>query len=331
MPDPQGVLVIGEITDGQLATSSKELLAHGRALADALGEPLGIALLGDNLADLPNEAIAAGADRAYAVTDPLLQTYQVDAYLAALHKLNEEHPPKVIILSKTPVGTEVGPRLAFRLDASLAQDCMEAEIDPSTKQLTATRPVFGGNCMAKVLCEGQPMMIILRGKTTDPLNADASRQGDVIAVSPGLDESIIKNKLIERVEEKEEGIRLEDADIVVGGGRGMGGPEPFENELKELADALGAAQGASRAAVDIGWVPYSYQIGLTGKSISPSMYITVGISGASQHLAGCSGSKVIVAINSDAEANIFKEARYGVTGDWKVVLPAFIQQVKELL
>tara|TARA_B100001971_G_C17783605_1_gene330981 strand:- start:23 stop:547 length:525 start_codon:yes stop_codon:yes gene_type:complete len=173
-------------------------------------------------------------------------------------------------------------------------------------------------------------MAVIRGKTTDPLERDDSRQGEVEAVSPGIDASIIKYQVLETVTEEREGIRLEDASIVISGGRGLGGPEPFENELKELADLLGAAMGASRAAVDIGWVPYSYQIGLTGKSIAPDLYITIGISGASQHMAGCSGARVVVAINRDLNANIFQEASYGVAAEWQKVLPAFIQQVREL-
>ena len=330
MADAQGVLIVGETSDGQLDQTSVELLAHGRKLADTLGEQLAIALLGQDPGNLSKEAIAFGADKVYAVTDPLLNEYQVDAYLAALTNLSQDQSPRIILLAKTTTGSEVGPRLAFRLNAGLAQDCLEVSVDPAGKRLIGNRPVFGGNCMASVACSGEPMMAVIRPKTGDPLERDDARQGEVVTVTPSLDPSIIKNRVLERVEEAHEGIRIEDAAIVVSGGRGLGGPEPFTTELQELADVLGAAVGASRAAVDAGWVPYSYQVGLTGKSITPDLYITVGISGASQHMAGCSGAKVIVAINKDADANIFKDARYGVAGDWKKVLGAFTQQVREL-
>jgi electron transfer flavoprotein alpha subunit len=330
MVDTKMVLVIGETLDGQLSQTSAELLAHGRKLADVLGDPLAIAILGQDAGDLPKEAISLGADKVYAIVDPLLDQYQVDAYLAAITKLCQDETPQIILLGKTTIGSELGPRLAFRLDTGLAQDCLEVQIDLERKQLIGSRPVFGGNCMASVACSGSPMMAVVRPKTTDPLDKDNARHGEVVTITPNLDPNVVKNKLLERVEQAHEGIRMEDAAIVVSGGRGLGGPEPFLNELQVLADMLGAAVGASRAAVDAGWVPYSYQVGLTGKSIAPDLYITIGISGASQHMAGCSGSKVIVAINKDADANIFKDARYGVAGDWHKVLTAFTEQVREL-
>ena len=185
--------------------------------------------------------------------------------------------------------------------------------------------------MATVVCESTPMMALIRPKTKEALEADSGRSGEIVDFNADLDESVIKNQVVERVEEVQEGIRLEDAARIVCGGRGMNGPEPFDNELKDLADTTGAAIGASRAAVDIGWVPYSYQIGLTGKKVAPDLYLLVGISGASQHMAGCSGSKNLVAINKDPDANIFRDARFGVVGDWEKVLPALTQQLKELM
>ncbi|MFH1140492.1 MAG: electron transfer flavoprotein subunit alpha/FixB family protein [Chloroflexota bacterium] len=329
MADRQGVLVIGEVANGKLDPSSMEMLAHGRKLADSLKETLSIALLGQDLGALPKEAIAFGADKVYAVTDPLLKEYQVDAYLAAITKLAQEHSPRIVLLAKGPIGSEVGPRLAFRLDTGLIQDCLEVRID-AEKRLAGNRPVYGGNCMSTVTSFGEPMMAIVRPKTGDPLARNDSRQGEVVASSPRLEASVIKSRVIERVEQPQEGIRLEDAAIVVSGGRGLGGPEPFSKELKELADLLGAAIGASRPVVDAGWIPHDHQVGLTGVTITPNLYIMVGISGASQHMAGCSGAKVIVAINRDSDAIIFNDARYGVAGDWRKVLPAFIQQVRAL-
>ena len=331
MADPQGVLIVGEVTNGQLDETTKELLAHGRNVADKLGEHLSVALLGENLGELPKEAIAFGADTVYVVADPLLKEFQVDVHLAALAKVSQEHSPRVILLAKTQVGSEVGPRLAFRLDTGLVQDCTEVSLDLEAKRLLGHRPIFGGNCTAVVACSWEPMMAVIRPKAAEPLERDDIRQGEVVTVLPGLDPSIAKNRVVERVQEKQAGLRVEDAAIVIAGGRGLGGPDPFFGELQHLADMLGAAVGGTRAVVDAGWVPYSYQIGLTGKTITPDLYITVGISGASQHMAGCRGAKVIVAINRDAECNIFKEARYGVVGDWTKVLTAFTEQIRELM
>ena len=331
MANGQGVLVAGEIQDGQLSLTTKELLAHGRKLAGDLGEEVAVALLSDDIGDIAKEAFAFGADKVYAITDPLLKDASVEAYATGLTKGSMEYEPRILLLGKTEIGTDAGPRVAFRLNTVAAQDCQELRIDAGEKRLIADRPVYGGNCVATVACTGTPMVAIVRGKTTDPLERDDSRTGEVVAVSAALDASAIRTKVEERVEETTEGVRLEDAHIIVSGGRGLGGPEPFSAELKELADVLGAPMGASRAVVDIGWVPYSQQVGLTGKTVAPELYIAVGISGASQHMAGCSGAKAIVAINKDSEANIFKEARYGVAGDWRKVLEGFTQQLKELL
>ncbi|MBI4199204.1 MAG: electron transfer flavoprotein subunit alpha/FixB family protein [Chloroflexi bacterium] len=330
MTSPRGVLIVGEHTNGQLGAPTLELLAHGRALATALGEELAIALLGESLGGLPQEAIAYGADKVYAVTDPLLKEAHLDAYLGTLVKACEAHAPRIVLLARTELGRDLGPRLALRLNTALAQDCLEVRLD-SDKRLVAVRPVYGGNCTAVVTVASLPMMAAIRPKTAEPLPRNPSRRGQVIQEAAGLAPSVIRTRVLQRVQEAQEGLRLETARVVVAGGRGLGGAEPFHKELQELASVLGAAVGATRAVVDIGWVPYSYQIGLTGKSISPDLYVTVGISGASQHMAGCSGAKVIVAINKDSEAAIFKAARYGVAGDWKKVLPAFTKQLRELL
>jgi electron transfer flavoprotein alpha subunit len=215
------------------------------------------------------------------------------------------------------------------LGVGLAQDCLEISIDAGSKTLLANRPVYGGNAIAVVRCNYTPQIAAIRPKVYEPLDPDSSRQGQVVSFPVELDPSQARSQVVNVVEEAAEGVKLEDARVVVSGGRGLGGPEPFQ-DLEILAKLLGGAVGASRAAVDSGWVPSSYQVGLTGKTITPEVYITVAISGASQHMAGCSGAKVIVAINKDAESNIFKEARYGVVGDWEHVVPAFTEAVREL-
>ena len=326
-----GILVLGELNDGKLQPSTNELLVAGRKLAETLGEEVAVAIPGSGLEGIADSAIAQGADKVYLVEDPLLAEAQVDAQLAAFESVCRQAEPSVVLIGRTQSGRDIGPRLAFRLGVGVAQDCVDIEIDSSTKRVVATRPVYGGNALSKVTFpDSNPQVAVIRGKIFEPSAPDSSRNGESVTVQPNLDPSVIKARLIESVQSESVGVRLEDATIVVSGGRGLGGPEPFES-LEELAKMLGGAVGASRAACDAGWLDHSYQVGLTGKTITPDVYITIGISGASQHMAGCSGAKQLVAINKDAEANIFKEASFGVVGDWKNVLPAFIETVRELV
>ena len=329
MPDATGILVFDAVAGGQLGSAGPELLAAGRALADTLGQPLSIALLGADAGNAPQQAIAHGADTAYAVTSPALADYHPDLYLLAMQAVAGEVNPGIILIARNNEGRELAPRLAFRLGVGLAQDCLEVSADAGTGRLLANRPVYGGSAVAVVSCDRTPQIAAIRPKTYEPLDADATRTGQVIAFPVEIDPSAARTRVVDAVKEDAEGIKLEDARIVVSGGRGLGGPEPF-TQLEELANLLGGAVGASRAAVDSGWVPANYQVGLTGKTITPDLYITIAISGASQHMAGCSGSKAIVAINKDADANIFKEARYGIVGDWEKVLPALTETVREL-
>ena len=330
MAEATGILVLGELTGGGLSSVSQELLAAGRKLADDLGEELAIALLGASVDSAGQQAISYGADKVYAVTHPLLEQYQVDLNLAALQSLCQEISPNILLIARTEDGRELAPRLAFRLGVGLAQDCLEVSVDPSARRLLANRPVYGGNAVAVISCDFTPQIAAVRPKVYEPLEADSSRQGQIVSFPVELESSQARTRVVQSVEEASTGIKLEDARVVISGGRGLGGPEPFSH-LEELAQVMGGAVGASRAAVDSGWVPVAYQVGLTGKTITPDIYIMVAISGASQHMAGCSGAKVIVAINKDSEANIFREARYGVVGDWEQVIPAFTAAVRELV
>ena len=329
MADGTGVLIIGDASGGELGSTTLELLAAGQKVAAELGDELAVALLGDTLDVQAQQAIAHGAQKVYAVNHPLLAEYQIDFQLTAVEALCKEVGPRVILVARTNEGRDLAPRLAFRLGVGLAQDCLEVSVDATEKKLLANRPVYGGNAIAVVSCDETPQIAAIRPKAYEPAEADSSRQGEVVSFPVELDASLALTQVVGTVIEEAEGIKLEDAHIVVSGGRGLGGPEPFAH-LEELAKIMGGTVGASRAAVDSGWVPASYQVGLTGKTITPDLYIMVAISGASQHMAGCSGAKVIVAINKDAEANIFKEARYGVVGDWETVLPALTAAVKEL-
>lgn len=331
MADAKGILVAGEVSQNNLDPTTLEMLAAARQLSKELGgEEVAIALMGAGLAPLAQKAISYGADKVYAVESPLLKELQPDARVAALEKVCREHSPRFVIGARSVHGRDPLVRLAFRLGAAVAQDCVKLSVEQGAGALVANRPVYGGNAMATVVCRSTPAVAVVRGKVYEPLSPDASRQGQVVNVSAAVSDSAIKARVVDQVEEQASGIRLEDARIVVGAGRGIGGPENL-GPIEELAKILGAAVGASRAVCDAGWLPSSQQVGLTGKSIAPELYITVGISGASQHMAGCSGAKTIVAINKDKECNIFKEARYGVVGDWRKVLPAFIEQVRELV
>ncbi len=330
MADSKGVLVFADIVEGKLAGITTELLGCGRQLADGLGEDLSVALLGSGVKGLAEEAIAWGADKAYVVDDPLLQDYQAEAYLAAAQKVTEEISPKVILYGQTPVGRDLAPRLAFRLGTAVSTDCVELAIDPDTKLLLQTRSVYGGNARAVFTSDRMPQIVTVRSKSMSPLPKDDSRKGEVIEVAAGLDPSMIKAKFVQKVKEEVVGVKLEDAPVVIGGGRGMGAPEGFQ-QLEALARLFKGAVGSTRPAVDNGWIPSTTQVGLTGKIVTPDLYIAVALSGSSQHMAGCSGSKTIVAINKDPEANIFREADYGIVGDWKQALPAFTQKLKELL
>lgn len=330
MADNKGVLVLGEITEGKLAAIGLELLGIGRKLADKLGEPLYAALIGSGVQDAAKELVAFGADKVYVIDQPLFQDYQSDTYVAAMEKLCQEASPNIVLMGQTAIGRDLAPRLAFRLGVGATMDCVSLSIDPDTKLMLQTKPVYGGNALADIVSEAKPQVATVRSKCYEPLERNDSRQGEVVAFDPALDPSVARVKVVEKVKEEVAGIKLEDAEVVVCGGRGMGAPEAFA-ELEALAKLLGGAMGATRPPCDNGWVASHLQVGLTGKIVTPTLYIGVALSGSSQHLAGCSGSKNIVAINKDQEANIFKMAHYGVVGDYKKLLPAFVEKCKELL
>jgi electron transfer flavoprotein alpha subunit len=330
MAENKGVLVLCETKEGKLASISTELLGGGKKLAADLGQELAAVLVGSGVAGLAQEAIAYGADKVYVVDDPILKDYQTDAYVPVMEKVAKQAMPQVLIMGQTSIGRDLAPRLAFRLDTAASMGCLELAIDPDSKKLLQTKPVYGGNAQAVFTGESFPQIATVRPKAMTPLEPDQSRKGEIIKVEAGLDPSAIRTKVLEKVPEEVEGIKLEDAEVVVGGGRGIGSAEGFA-QLEALAKMLKGAVGATRPPCDNGWVPAGAQVGLTGKIITPDLYIAIALSGSSQHMSGCSGSKTIVAINKDPEANIFREARFGVVGDWKKIVPAFTEKLKELL
>jgi electron transfer flavoprotein alpha subunit len=330
MAEYKGVMIYAEVKEGKLAAISTELLGGGRKLASDLGQELYCLLVGSQLGSLAEEAIAFGADKVYVVDDPLLKDYQTDAYVSVIEKVAKQVMPQVILFGQTAIGRDLAPRLAFRLETTISTDCLVLAIDPESKLLLQTKPVYGGNAQAIFTSDSYPQMATVRTKAMSPQEQDDSRQGEVISVEADLDPQAIRTKVLDRVVEEVEGIKLEDAEVVVSGGRGIGSADGFK-PLEELAKVLHGAVGATRPPCDNGWVPAGYQIGLTGKIIAPDLYIAVALSGSSQHMTGCSGAKNIVAINKDSEANIFREASFGVVGDWQKVLPAFTAKIKELL
>jgi len=330
MTEYKGIMTYCEIIEGQLPSITAEVLGCGRKLADDLGEQLCTVLAGSDVGSSAQEAIALGADTVYVVDDPLLKEYQTDAYTAVMEKAVKQVMPRVLILGQTSVGRDLAPMLAFRLDTTATLDCVGLAVDPDTKLLQRTKPVSGGNAIGTFTCDAYPQIATVRDKVMSPPEPDASRQGEVITIDAGLDPSAVRARLLKRVKEEEEGVRLEDASVIVSGGRGIGGAEGF-TQLQELAAMLNGAVGASRPPCDNRWIAPNRQVGITGKIVSPDVYIAVALSGSIQHLSGCGQAKSIIAINKDPEASIFNYADFGVVGDWKKVLPAFRDKLKELL
>ena len=330
MDTHKGVLVCGEIAGQKLAPITIELLGIGRKLANELGEDLSVLLMGSKTSGLGQDAIAYGADKVYAVEDSLLDNYNSDAYTLVTANLCRKVLPSIMLLGHTDVGCDLAPRLNGRLGGGLAMDCLALSIDPATKFLISTRPVYGGNAHAAMVTKSaRPQMATLRPKTVPPAERNDGRQGQVIIVEDKIDPSVLKVKVVERIKEEVEGVKLEDAEVVVSGGRGIGSAQNFAM-VRELARVLGGAVGATRPVCDEGWTPAALQVGQSGKVVSPKLYIAVGISGAMAHITGCLGSKYIVAINKDKDANIFNVAHFGIFADYKEVLPALTAKIKEL-
>ena len=325
MSRESGVLVLAEHTAGALSGTSAEILGAARRLADSLGQQVTAVAFGTGAGAAATAAIEAGADFGLVAADEVLDQYRNETWTAALASAAKAANPAIVLLGQTVTGRDLAPRVAVRLGSSVAMDCIGLEIQDG--RLLMTRPCFGGSAHAQYTSRTMPQVATVRAKSQQLLPPDASRSGEVRELAFEVGE--IVTRIVSRDEQKAGGLRLEDAKVVVSGGRGLGSAEGFE-DLSRLAEVLGGAVGASRAVVDLGWAPLSYQVGLTGKVVTPDLYIAVGISGASQHLAGIGGAKTVVAINRDKDADIFKVARYGVVADWKPFLPAFIEACRQL-
>ncbi len=317
----QGVFVITEQRDGEFRKVSYEAVSEGRRLADGLSTDVTAAVLGSGIEGIAGELGKYGADKVLVADDAALADYTTDAYTNVLANLIKALDPALIILGATMQGKDLAGRLAARLDAGVAMDCVAINLENG--QLTYTRPMFGGKVLAAVEIEGSPQIVAIRPNVMSI--AEASRAGTI--EKPAVDVGTVKAAVLEKSMETGDKIELTEADIVVSGGRGTGGNF---SAVEQLAAALGGAVGASRSAVDEGWRPHSDQVGQTGKVVSPTLYVACGISGAIQHLAGMSTSKYIVAINKDPEAPIFSKADFGIVGDLFQMVPAIAEEVKKI-
>lgn len=316
--------------NGSAKNVGLELLNPGRELAEKQGGKLVAVIVGSEIDPAIQEVKAQGADQIIAIDGQEYAHYTTDAYTRAMFAMITKYAPKTVLIGATNNGRDMGPRLAARLHTGLTADCTQLAIDEETQDIIWTRPAFGGNLMANIMCpEHRPQLGTVRPGVFKKGEADATRECEVIKEDFHVDEKDIRTKLIKVMNELGgEMVDLEGADIIVSGGRAVGGPEGFAN-VKALADALGATLGTSRACVDAGWIPHAHQVGQTGKTVAPKLYIACGISGAIQHTAGMCGADCIVAINKDPEAPIFDIADYGIVGDMNEILPALTEEVKK--
>jgi len=325
----KGVWVLGEVRDGEIHPVSYELLAWGRGLADKLSVDLSTVIIGSNIKDKIKELIPRGADKVYVIDHPDLEHFRVDPYSAVLTALVEEYKPEVFIASATTMGRTIMPVMAVKLDAGLTADCTGLDIDLEQRLLIQTRPAVGGNIMATIKTPIlRPQMSTVRPKSKRPLPIDDSRKGEIIMKEFGEEVLTSRVKRLDFIKEETIGAPIQDAEHIVAFGKGLKDVKHVEM-MHELAEIFDGSLGASRIAIDLGWISYSHQVGLSGKTVSPRLYIAVGISGAVQHLAGMSSAETIVAINSDPEANIFGVADYGIVGDLFEVIPLLIKKLKE--
>ncbi|AAO35315.1 electron transfer flavoprotein alpha-subunit fixB [Clostridium tetani E88] len=327
--DYKGVWVFAEQRDGELQKVSLELLGKGREIADKLGVELTALLLGNKIDSIAEELVAYGADKVIYAQNPLLSHYTTDGYTKVICDLVAEEKPEIILVGATYIGRDLGPRVAARLRTGLTADCTALDVEEGTNNLLMTRPAFGGNLMATIVCgEHRPQMSTVRPGVFEKLKKDAGRKGEIKKIEAKLEMSDIRTKVEDVVKITKNVMDIGEAEFLVAGGRGIGSKENFKM-LEELAELLGGNVAGSRAAIDNGWIDKDYQVGQTGKTVRPMVYIAVGISGAIQHLAGMQDSDYIIAINKDEAAPIMQIADLGLVGDYNKIVPELIAKLKE--
>ena len=319
------VWVFAEQRDGVIMPVVIELLGEGKKLANEVGCNLCAVLCGHHVEGLADQLFEYGADKVYVADHEELATYRTDAYTKVINDAIEEYKPEIVLLGATHIGRDLGPCLAVKANTGLTADCTKLEIDPEDKKIKQTRPAFGGNLMATIVCPNhRPQMYTVRPGVMEKAAFEEGRKGELIKLNVEFKEGDIRTKVLEIVKTMKDTVSLTDAEIIVSGGMGLGKPEGFEL-LKQLADKLGGIVAASRAAVDAGWIDHAYQVGQTGTTVKPKIYIACGISGAIQHVAGMQNSEQIIAINTNENAPIFEIADYGIVGDLYKVIPAIME------
>jgi electron transfer flavoprotein alpha subunit len=328
LADYRGVMVYAEQRDGELHPVSFELLGKAQELASQLSEPVYAVVIGNEVEQGAKELVKRGADKVYVYTHPELKSFRDDPYSDVLAECCNEVKPSIFLIGATSLGRSLGPRVAAKIKTGLTADCTGLDIDPETRLLRQTRPAYGGNIMATIVTpNSRPQMATVRYKMFPEAEKVAAPDGEIIHNEVNFDALSDRIILLEFQEEKEQ-VSITDADIIVSGGLGLGDPEGFKL-IQELAEALDAAVGASRPTVDEGWIDYRHQVGLSGRTVRPQVYIACGISGAVQHQAGMKTSDVIIAINKDPNAPILKISNLGVVGDLYEVIPRLIKKIKE--
>lgn len=323
------VWVIGEQVNGEIHPVTVELLGEGRKLANSIQKDLYVVLAGCNLNSSIEKLQHFGADKIFYLNHPLLKDYSTDAYVKVISELILNRKPEIVLIGATSLGRDLGPRLAARIGTGLTADCTKLEIDPTDGKLLQTRPAFGGNLMATIICpKNRPQMSTVRPGVMEKAKYNENHTSELEVIHPILNESDIKTKLIRKEKFEKKRVNLIDAKIIVSGGRGLKQKEGFRL-IEQLAAALKGEVGSSRAAVDSGWIEHSHQVGQTGTTVHPDLYIACGISGAIQHQASMHESKYIIAINKDPNAPIFDICDYGIVGDLYEVIPALLSSLHE--
>jgi len=332
LADYKDVWVFGEQKKGKIQSVAYELIGKGKELAHARKSKLCVVVLANNMEQAEIDGLFnRGADKVYLVENEALTNYQDEPYAKVLVNLVNKYKPEIVLAGATTIGRSLISKVAITVNAGLTADCTGLDIDKEKGLLLQTRPAFGGNIMATIICPNhRPQMSTVRHKVMQEPEPDTSKSGELIKEEYPSEIYVSRTKLLDIVEELESTVNLAEADIIVSGGRGLRSPENF-SLVKELAESIGGAVGSSRAAVDAGWIPYSHQVGQTGRTVCPKIYIACGMSGQIQHLVGMQSSKIIVAINSDPHAPIFKVATYGIVGDLFQVIPALAKRFKDSL
>ncbi len=327
----KNIWVYAEQRQGELTPVVIELLGEGKKLAAVKGIKLNAILLGHKVDHLVDELAAYGAETVYYADDALLENYTTEGYTKVIVDAVNEIKPEIILIGATHIGRDLAPRLASRLDTGLTADCTQLEIDEEDGKIMQTRPAFGGNIMATIICpDNRPQMSTVRPGVMDKAVKDESKKAELVKLDVKLAQSDIRTKVLEIVKSAGEKVSLTDANVIVTGGKGLGTPDGFKL-IQELADKLGGVVGSSRAAVDAGWIDRAHQVGQTGTTVKPNLYVACGVSGAIQHLAGMKESDIIVAINVDEDAPIFKVADYGIVGDLYKVIPEMLEAIDAIV